>query len=135
MKIKLFKSIILVLFLTAAFQTARAQSTEFTYQGSLKKRRAANGNFDFQFALFDTVSGSSASRCRRVNVPVTNGVFSVNLNFGNQFPGANRFLEISVRQSGGAAFTTLTPRQPLTSSPYAIKSLNAESLGDIAAST
>ena len=69
------------------------------------------------------------------NVPVTNGVFSVNLNFGNQFPGANRFLEISVRQSGGAAFTTLTPRQPLTSSPYSVKSQNADSLGGIAASS
>ena len=136
MKIKLFKSIILVLFLTAAFQTARAQTTEFTYQGSLNNNGApANGNFDFQFALFDAVGNPASLGVVVSNVPVTNGIFSVNLNFGNQFPGALRFLEIRVRQSGGAEFTTLTPRQLFTSSPYSVKSQNADSLGGIAASS
>lgn len=37
-----------------------AQTTGFTYQGSLKDgANAANGNYDFEFALFTAVSGPS----------------------------------------------------------------------------
>ena len=37
-----------------------AQTTEFTYQGSLKDGAApANANYDFEFALFDAVSGGN----------------------------------------------------------------------------
>jgi hypothetical protein len=50
----------------------------------------------------------------------------VNLDFGSSFPGFSRFLEIRVRQSGGGAYTTLSPRQPLTSTPYSIKSLASD---------
>ncbi|HZG50564.1 MAG TPA: tail fiber domain-containing protein [Pyrinomonadaceae bacterium] len=35
-------------------------------------------------------------------------------------------MEISVRRNSGEAFTVLSPRQQITSTPYAIKSLNAE---------
>ena len=109
-------------------QIAQAQTTEFSYQGSLKDgANSANGNHDFEFALFDAVSGGSqlGSTITLTNVTVTNGVFAVQLNFGSNFSGTNRFLEIRVRQSGGGAFTTLNPRQIVTSSPYSIRSLNA----------
>jgi hypothetical protein len=37
----------------------RAQTTEFTYQGSLKDNAApANANYDFEFALFDALADS-----------------------------------------------------------------------------
>jgi hypothetical protein len=40
------------------------------------------------------------------NVPISAGVFTVTLDFGaNAFTGASRFLEISMRPSGGAVFT------------------------------
>jgi hypothetical protein len=59
-------------------------------------------------------------------VSVANGVFTVQLDFGaNAFPGADRFLETSVRLTGGGAFTILAPRQPITSTPYAIRTLSA----------
>ena len=109
-------------------QIAQAQTTEFSYQGSLKDgANSANGNHDFEFALFDAVSGGSqlGSTITLTNITVTNGVFAVQLNFGGNFTGTNRFLEIRVRQSGGGAFTTLNPRQIVTSSPYSIRSLNA----------
>ena len=48
------------------------------------------------------------------------------LDFGSSFPGATRFLEIHVRQAGVGALTTLSPRQPITSSPYSIKTLSAD---------
>ncbi len=38
------------------------------------------------------------------------------------FTGADRWLEIAVRTNGGGAFTTLTPRQQLTPTPYALSS-------------
>jgi hypothetical protein len=118
---------------------AYAQTSEFSYQGNLKNgANPATGNHDFEFALYDAVSGGNqvGSTVTVDNVFVTNGIFSVKLDFGDQFPGANRFLEVRVRQSGQPGITTLSPRQSLTSAPYSIKSLTADSalqLGGIAA--
>jgi hypothetical protein len=104
-----------------------AQTTELTYQGQLQSSSAAaNGTFDFEFVLFDAGGTQIGPVVPRSGVPVANGIFSVNLDFGSSFPGATRFLEIRVRQSGGGAFTTLAPRQPVTSAPYSVKSLNSE---------
>src|SRR2546423_537930 len=97
-----------------------AQTTVFSYQGSLKDGpNPANGNYDFEFALFDALSGGTqlGSTLTRSSVAVSAGVFSVSLDFGSQFPGANRFLEIHVRQTGGGGFTPLTPRQAISSAP------------------
>ena len=58
---------------------------------------------------------------------VSNGLFTVMLDFGNQFPGAGRWLEIGARTNGAASFLTLAPRQQLTSTPYSIQSANAAS--------
>jgi len=107
-----------------------AQTTEFTYQGSLKDGgNPATGNYDFEFLLFDSLAGSTqlGLTLTQNSVAVASGVFSVRLDFGNQFPGANRFLEIHVRQTGGGAFTPLTPRQLVNSAPYSLQSLNATS--------
>ena len=66
-------------------------------------------------------------------VPLTNGLFTVSLDFGNQFPGADRWLEIGVRTNGGGgAFTTLSPRQMVTPIPYSITAGNVT--GPVAAS-
>jgi hypothetical protein len=88
----------------------------------------ANGNHDFEFRLFSDPDGSAqvGPVVPLTLVNVNNGVFSVRLDFGNQFPGANRYLEIRVRQTGEEFYTVLAPRQAITSSPYAVKSLNAE---------
>src|SRR5213078_5296222 len=87
-----------------------------------------------QFALWDSASsGSQIGSTQTVNIiGVSSGIFTVTLDFGaNAFPGANRFLEISARLSGASAFTLLTPRQQITSTPYAVRSGNA-SLADTA---
>jgi hypothetical protein len=110
-----------------------AQTTAFTYQGKLSDAGLpANGNYDMQFKLFDTVTvGTGTQQGAPVtvsNVTVTAGLFTVALDFGvcaGCFNGANRFLEISVKPTSAGSFTTLGPRQPITSIPYAIKSLNA----------
>jgi len=118
---------VLLLFIAGQTTTVSAQTTEFSYQGFLSDTSAsANGSFDFEFRLFETVNGGVALATQpRPNVTVTNGVFSVVLDFGN-FPSANRFLEIAVRPSGGGAFTTLAPRSKLLSTPYATNAINAQ---------
>ncbi len=124
------KSLAVTLFLSLVLgASVSAQTTEFTYQGSLKDgATAANGNYDFEFVLFDALSGGTqvGSPISRNTVSVANGLFSAKLDFGNQFSGANRFLEIRVALSSLPGFTTLTPRQPINSSPYSVKSLNAD---------
>jgi hypothetical protein len=112
----------------AASVIAPAQTTEFTFQGNLRDgANPANANYDFEFALFDAVSAGTqlGSTLPRNAVVVSNGAFSVKLDFGAQFPGANRFLEIRVRLSGQPGMTTLAPRQQIANTPYAVRSLNA----------
>lgn len=112
---------------------AATQTTAFNYQGSLNSGGLpANGNYDFQFVLFSVATGGSPVGLGLGinNVPVTNGSFSVILNFQNQFTGNSRFLEIRVRPAGQGTHTTLTPRQPILSAPY---SINAAQLGGTAA--
>src|SRR5258706_3867243 len=129
MKNKFLATIIVVVWIAIFANYAASQTTIFTYQGSLKDGGvAANGNYDFEFVLFDALSGGTqlGSTIPQNSVAVSNGTFAVTLDFGNQYPGANRFLEIHVRQTGGASFTVLTPRQQIASAPYSVKSLNSE---------
>jgi hypothetical protein len=127
----LFVAILMLMSASMAF----AQTTSFTYQGNLNTSGTpANGNHDFEFAMFNGGGVQIGATLTRLNVPVTTGVFAVELDFGNQFQGADRFLEIRVKPAGGGAFTTLAPRQPITSAPHAIRSLDSAQLGGISAS-
>jgi len=108
--------------------SARAQGTAFTYQGRLNDSGvAAAGIYDFRFTLYDRLFGGSAVGWPVTNSPtaVSNGLFVVTLDFDTNFPGAPRWLEIEVRTNGGGAFTTLSPRQQITRTPYAIQSTYA----------
>jgi len=101
-----------------------AQTSEFTYQGSLSDGGApANGVYDLKFELFDDpTAGSSSGAVTKMATFVSNGLFAVQLNFGSgPFDGTDLWLEISTVTNGGGAFDTLSPRQQITSVPYAIK--------------
>ncbi len=120
---------------------AWAQNTTITYQGKLTDAgNPANGNYDLQFKLFDTVTVGTGTQQgemqERNSVAVSAGNFSVMLDFGaTVFGGADRYLEIGVRPANSPdAYTVLAPRQQLTSSPYAIQTLNAQKLGGLPAS-
>jgi trimeric autotransporter adhesin len=109
---------------------ARAQTSTFTYQGRLTDgSTVASGTYDLQFSLFDAVrSGTQiGATIEPSNVTVSNGVFTVQLDFGSSpfTSGADRFLQIAIKRPGETAYTTLTPRQPLTATPYAIRTLSA----------
>ena len=126
----LAKDVIVVFVLAfASCGMLSAQSNQFGYQGSLNSGGSpANGNYDFEFALYDALNAGSqvGAVLSRNNVPVANGVFAVRLDFGSSFPGAGRFLEIRVRPAGQPGITILTPRQPIDSAPYSVKSLSAD---------
>lgn len=114
------------------------QTTAFTYQGRLNDStvtQPTNGAYDLQFSLFDSANNQIGATQTKLNVQVTGGVFSTVLDFGsNPFTaGAERLLEIAVKRSADPSYVTLTPRQPLTSTPYAIQTLNASLLGGLPA--
>ena len=100
-----------------------AQTTEFTCQGRLNDGAGpANGIYDLRFALYDDVSAGpqQGGTLTSAGTGVTNGLFTVTLDFANQFPGANRWPEIAVETYGGNGFTICKPRQALRPVPYAI---------------
>ena len=107
--------------------TVHAQGTAFTFQGRLNDGASpANGNYDVTFGLFSVSGGPGQVGGTLTNAAaaVSNGLFTVTLDFGANFPGANRWLEIAVRTNGSGAFTTLSPRQKITATPYAITASN-----------
>ena len=126
----------LIGFLFAFFAfSVSGQTTTFTYQGFIKQDNApANGNFYFEFALFDQpVFGTQIGTTITLDpVAVNMGSFTVELDFGNQFTGANRYLEIHVRRSGIGGLQILSPRKLITNAPNA---LNATSLGGLPAAS
>ena len=124
---KLIPTLLAVLF---SATLTPAQTPAFTYQGSLKSDSSpANGMFDFQFAVYTAPTGGLLQSTNTINnVPVTNGIFTVSLDATTAtFDGDAKYLEIRVKPAGGGgAYETLTPRQLITSAPYAVKSLVAE---------
>jgi hypothetical protein len=125
----------LVLLSTLSLQPATvfAQGTAFTYQGRLNTNGVAyTGAAEFQFTLWDAASGGSAVATNNpasLVATVTDGLFTVTLDFGlNPFNGQPRFLDTEVRTVIGP-FTTLTPRQPITPTPYALRALNLTTNG------
>jgi len=102
--------------------------TAFTYQGRLSSGgSAAAGSYDLVFSLYDAASngGQVGGAVTNTATGVTNGLFTVTLDFGAGVFGGNAYwLEIAVRTNGDGAFTTLAPRQPITPTPYAITAGN-----------
>jgi len=109
-----------------------AQPSVLTYQGQFAENGVpANGIYDFVFTLHDSSSGPTVVGGPLTNnaILVSNGLFTVTLDFGTGvFDGAERWLEIGAAANGGGAFTTLSPRQALTSTPYALHAGNAANL-------
>ena len=105
--------------------------TSFTYQGRLSDGgSAANGTYDVRLVAFDAASGGTQTgpSVTRDDVVVTNGVFTVPVDFGVIFGGSKRWLEIGVRPGSSAgAYTPLGPRQELAPSPNAVWSASSGS--------
>jgi len=98
----------------------------FNYQGRLTEAGApVTGNADLSFRLYDDAAagGQIGSEIELLAVPVSGGLFNVDLDFGvASFNGDQRWIEIDARSPAGVGgYTTLTPRQPILGTPYAIQ--------------
>ena len=122
-----------VVWATVLAGTARAEGlgTEFTYQGRLRKGGPPlTGTPDLQFSLWNAAADGKqiGTTQESLSHPVTNGLFAAPLDFGaGAFNGEARWLEIVVEGE------TLTPRQKLTATPYALFALDAGLLGGLEA--
>jgi hypothetical protein len=103
--------------------------TGFTYQGKLTDGNVpANGTYDFEFKLYNALGGGVqvGGTVTQGDVAVTSGLFTVQVDFGDVFGGAELYLEIGVRPGvSTGAYTALAPRQQLTATPYAIYAAKA----------
>jgi len=118
----------------AKVSNADPMGTAFTYQGQLMhKKSAAKGFYDFVFKLFDEpADGNQLASTIGVNeLEVIKGYFTIELDFGddpNIFNGDSRWLEIDVRPGDSNDpndFVTLSPRQEITPTPYALYAMIA----------
>jgi len=110
-----------------------AQGTNaFTYQGRLNESgQPATGLYDFRAQIYNRAATGDpgdalvSSTLTLSGVPVTNGLFVLTLDFGAApFPGDARWLSLEVRTNAALNYANLTPRQPITPTPYAITSGN-----------
>lgn len=108
---------------------AIAAGTAFTYQGGLSNAQGpVTSTCDFRFTLFDALNGGDAlGSSSQEGLLVSNGLFAVTLDFGaGAFPGADRWIETAVRcPAGGGSYTTLSPRQKILPTPYAMLAAGA----------
>jgi len=131
---------------------ANLASALFTYQGQLKLSGVpVTDNCDFEFTLwkhetdtapaqlvgptltFDGAAGNASP------ILVSQGLFTAQLDFGaNVFDGNPRWLEVAVScPTGVGAYTVLTPRDPITMTPYAAQTrgIHVTENGDVGIGT
>jgi hypothetical protein len=122
-----FKCGIVLCGLMLSAGSAFSQGAAFTYQGRLDNGGSpVTGLYDFTNALYNASSGGAqvGSTVTLTAVPVTNGLFTVQLDFDGVFNGTAYWLQIGVCSNGVGSYVTLSPRQQLTPTPYAITAEN-----------
>ena len=101
---------------------AVALKSTFSYQGVLEDGTGPiTDTCDLEFKLWDdpTAGSQIPPTVTKTGVPVTDGLFTVNLDFGGGvFAGDARWLGIDVRcPAGSGGYEALSPRQPLSPAP------------------
>ena len=105
-----------------ALTTIALADTTITYQGQLRQGgEPHSGTANLEFRLYDELTDGSqiGDAEERLNWPVEDGLFQVELDFGaSAFDGSPRFLEVTVDES------TLSPRQAIRPAPMALHTLS-----------
>ncbi|MCF6289191.1 MAG: hypothetical protein L3J53_08170 [Proteobacteria bacterium] len=117
----------LLLLIVSSIAMAAPVGSRFSYQGELQDAGSpANGMYDFRMEIWSTETGGTtvASQVNLEDVSVVNGLFTVELDFGDApFNGEDNFLKIQVREGASTGgYTALSPRQRINAVPYAIQS-------------
>jgi hypothetical protein len=124
----IFSVLMVQVMVSAALYAQTPMGTVLTYQGQLKQDGTpVTGQADMVFHLWDAaIGGAEVATVGPSFVEVAGGLFTVELDFGaSVFDGDARWLEIEVEfPSGTGNWTTLSPRQPVTVTPYAITAIN-----------
>ena len=126
---------LLIVSLFAGIENLRAQSTAFTYQGLLNVSNSpATGSYDLAFTLYATNAPATntvavAGPLTNLDTAVSNGLFTVSLNFSNiTFLGTNYWVQINAATNGDTNLLPLLPLLPITPTPYAISAGTAGTL-------
>lgn len=99
---------------------ATPQGTTFTYQGQLDAGGTlVSGTYTMTFKLFDDATAGTQIGLIQQPVTVSNGLFSVDLDYGQVFAGSQYWLDITVNGQ------TLSPRQQVNVAPVAQYALAA----------
>ena len=117
-KYVVFRCALALSFWAGVRAVAAPLGTAFSYQGQLKSTDGpVNGIHDLRFRLFDAaVVGAQVGSTYCIDgVNVINGLFTVPLDFGAQFNGDKRFLEIQVRADGTPGNCDVGVSHPLAS--------------------
>lgn len=103
----------------------------FTFQGRLRltgSTYVTGQACDFRFSLWDVPSGGATvgiPLLDRPNIPVQDGYFSVDLDFGPVFDGNQRYLQIEVAcPAGSGTYSPLGQRAKLNPIPYTVYAPN-----------
>jgi hypothetical protein len=115
-----------------------ASAAPFTYQGRLVDNSLpAYGEYELRFRVYDAaVSGAQVgSDVSLPSVGVTNGLFTVAVDFGNSvFTGPDRYIELAARPKGSTSpIAVFSPRTAITAVPYALHAFSTP--GDAATLT
>lgn len=116
---------------------AGLMATPISYQGRLADASGpVSGSFDFQFELFDdaTAGDQDGLTVIKEDVSVSDGLFTVALDFGEVDFGGELWLEITAREgsdSGPFTGAPMEPRVRLTAVPLALEAINSARLGGI----
>lgn len=135
-----FAVVLLVfLFLPIIAYTAAGVPLIFSYQGRLTNSSGSllTGTYYFKFSIWDNPTSNPSTGNKlwpsgnptEVSATVTSGVFNVNIgDTDNGYPDAlnynfntnkDIYLEVKVSSSSGGSFETLSPRQRISSAPFA----------------
>lgn len=106
-----------------SFALSLSAETTFTYQGRLDSSgQPHGGTVGMDFRLYANPTGGSPLATDLGNsVQVTDGLFQVELDFGDQPFDEGLWLDITVNGAG------LTPRQPIHGAPFANRAQSARS--------
>ena len=114
---------LLTLSLNSLFSHAQNVGSSFSYQGELLDNGSpANANYDFGVDLYNNeIGGSPVLTDTHDDVSVVNGLFNLEIDFGDVAYETNSqyYIELRVTPSAGGATVALSPRTKLLSVPYA----------------
>lgn len=118
------------------------QAGPFTYQGLLEDSAPfpSPAGYDFFVDVFDTPCEFEPCSGSPLNgVPISfpgvaldQGRFLLDIDAGDLFTGADRWLQLRVRRTGEATLTTLLPRQKILATPYAQHADDADFAASVA---